>query len=145
MGLTDQVEQRVLFTNCDRLAAWSSNAAVSMHHWERSRKTDRKTWPPFARGSKGRHCHATKESSSPSDGSARQPSIRLTITNRVTALMACGTGKTLVALWVAERRSAQSILVLVPSLALFRQTLHEWARETSGQPFSHPAYAPIQP
>src|SRR5206468_8776515 len=28
-------------------------------------------------------------------------------------------------------------LVLVPSLALLRQTLHEWARETSWQSFAH--------
>lgn len=51
--------------------------------------------------------------------------------NRVSAIMACGTGKTLIALWVAERRQASRILVLVPSLALLRQTLHEWLRETS--------------
>ena len=57
--------------------------------------------------------------------------------DRATALMACGTGKTLVALWVAERMGVQNILVLVPSLALFRQTLHEWARETSWPSFAH--------
>jgi superfamily II DNA or RNA helicase len=44
--------------------------------------------------------------------------------------MACGTGKTLVSLWLAERRDAKRILVLVPSLALVRQTLHEWLKET---------------
>lgn len=51
--------------------------------------------------------------------------------DRVSAIMACGTGKTLVALWVAERMQASRILVLVPSLALLRQILHEWLRETS--------------
>jgi predicted helicase len=80
----------------------------------------------------------------------------------VSAIMACGTGKTLVALWIAEHvaqafqlagsgdfpvaspntglespvnpqtgMSAPRILVLLPSLALLRQTLHEWLRETS--------------
>lgn len=49
---------------------------------------------------------------------------------RATAVMACGTGKTLVALWVAERSQATTILVLLPSLALVRQTLHEWLHET---------------
>jgi predicted helicase len=78
--------------------------------------------------------------------------------------MACGTGKTLVALWVAEQvaqelvgraipcppppanedvlvhpggahgvtrpTAAARILILLPSLALLRQTLHEWLRET---------------
>jgi predicted helicase len=93
--------------------------------------------------------------------------------DRVSAIMACGTGKTLIALWVAEniafsrsadcpqsaargqtealdnfhavgdgevlrvgttRAPAESpaakILILLPSLALLRQTLHEWLRET---------------
>jgi hypothetical protein len=51
--------------------------------------------------------------------------------DRVSAIMACGTGKTLVALWVAERRQASTMLVLLPSLALLRQVLHEWLRETN--------------
>jgi predicted helicase len=50
--------------------------------------------------------------------------------DRVTAVMACATGKTLVALWLAERKNAERILVLVPSLMLVRQTLHEWLKET---------------
>jgi superfamily II DNA or RNA helicase len=49
---------------------------------------------------------------------------------RATAVMACGTGKTLVALWVAERLERRTILVLVPSLALLSQTLPEWCRES---------------
>ena len=51
--------------------------------------------------------------------------------DRVSAIMACGTGKTLLALWVAEKMQASRILVLVPSLALLRQILHEWLRETN--------------
>jgi len=51
--------------------------------------------------------------------------------NRVSAIMACGTGKTLVALWMVEQMKADRVLVLVPSLALLRQLLHEWLRETN--------------
>jgi superfamily II DNA or RNA helicase len=51
--------------------------------------------------------------------------------DRVSAIMACGTGKTLVALWTAERLKCSTVLVLVPSLALLRQTVHEWLHETS--------------
>lgn len=54
----------------------------------------------------------------------------LQIHDRVSAIMACGTGKTLVALWTVERMQATRALVLVPSLALLRQVLHEWLRET---------------
>lgn len=56
---------------------------------------------------------------------------------RATALMACGTGKTLAALWACEAMGVRNILVLVPSLALLRQTLHEWMRQTSWSSFAH--------
>src|SRR6266481_1944674 len=51
--------------------------------------------------------------------------------DRVSAIMACGTGKTLVALWTAESLKCSTMLVLVPSLALLRQTVHQWLHETS--------------
>jgi predicted helicase len=51
--------------------------------------------------------------------------------SRATAIMACGTGKTLVTLWTMEQLGARRVLVLLPSLALLRQTLHEWLKETS--------------
>jgi superfamily II DNA or RNA helicase len=44
--------------------------------------------------------------------------------------MACGTGKTLTALWITERLDANTTLVLVPSLNLLSQTLTEWAHNT---------------
>ena len=41
-------------------------------------------------------------------------------------IMACGTGKTYVTLWIKERLDAQRTLVLVPSLGLLSQLLREW-------------------
>ena len=41
-------------------------------------------------------------------------------------IMACGTGKTLTALFIKEKLAAQRTLVLVPSLSLLAQTLCEW-------------------
>lgn len=41
-------------------------------------------------------------------------------------IMACGTGKTFVCLWVKERLKAKRTLVLVPSLNLLSQTLNDW-------------------
>lgn len=49
--------------------------------------------------------------------------------------MACGSGKTLVGLWTAERLEAQSTLVLLPSLSLLGQTLREWTLN-SARPLS---------
>jgi predicted helicase len=43
--------------------------------------------------------------------------------------MACGTGKTLVPLWVKERLDANRTLVLVPSLNLLSQILNDWTAQ----------------
>ena len=56
--------------------------------------------------------------------------------DRAQAIMACGSGKTLMGLWVAEQRQASRVLVLVPSLALVRQLLEEW-RANARTPFRH--------
>ena len=40
--------------------------------------------------------------------------------------MACGTGKTLVGLWIAEALKSQNTLVLVPSISLVSQLYQEW-------------------
>jgi predicted helicase len=52
---------------------------------------------------------------------------------RAQAIAACGTGKTLVAFWVAESRAPKTTLVLVPSLALLGQIRAVWfeQRKTS--------------
>ena len=45
--------------------------------------------------------------------------------------MACGTGKTLAALFIDEKLAAERTLVLVPSLSLLAQTLREWTANTT--------------
>ena len=46
--------------------------------------------------------------------------------SRLQAIMACGTGKTLVALWVKEALKYDQVLVLIPSLNLAAQIIKEW-------------------
>lgn len=41
--------------------------------------------------------------------------------------MACGTGKTLVGLWLSQQMKCQNTLVLVPSISLVSQLYQEWA------------------
>ena len=65
----------------------------------------------------------------------------LEVSPRATALMACGSGKTLVGLWVAEQilsgRKDARVVVLLPSLALVAQTLKEWgAAHSWGKKFT---------
>ena len=52
-------------------------------------------------------------------------------------ILPCGTGKTLAAMWIAEKLGGPRILVMVPSLSLMSQTLREWAANTSIRPFKH--------
>jgi superfamily II DNA or RNA helicase len=46
--------------------------------------------------------------------------------DRGQVIMACGTGKTLVSIWAADRLQADRVLVLVPTLPLLRQTATRW-------------------
>ena len=48
-------------------------------------------------------------------------------------IMACGTGKTLTALWITERVKSRRTLVLVPSLQLISQTLKKWSANAKEQ------------
>jgi superfamily II DNA or RNA helicase len=53
---------------------------------------------------------------------------------RTQLVMACGSGKTLVTLWIAEARADERVLVLVPTLLLLKQFRREW-REAAKLPF----------
>ena len=55
-------------------------------------------------------------------------------TDRGQMIMACGTGKTFTTLWVKEKLGVDSTLVLLPSLGLLSQTLHEWTM-AANEPF----------
>lgn len=46
--------------------------------------------------------------------------------DRITVVMACGSGKTMVGFWAAKKLSSRNTLIFVPSLALMHQTLQEW-------------------
>ncbi len=50
-------------------------------------------------------------------------------------IAACGIGKTLIAMWVHETMKANTVLFVVPSLALIKQTLDSWVRNCN-IPFS---------
>lgn len=51
-------------------------------------------------------------------------------------IAACGTGKTLTALWITEEMDNDTVLFLAPSLALIKQTLESWADQAKF-PFSY--------
>ena len=41
-------------------------------------------------------------------------------------IMACGSGKTLTALWIKEKMKSGRVLLVAPSISLISQTLDEW-------------------
>ncbi len=177
IGLADSphIHSRVLLTNCDELPAVLNDRqgffcirGADLDRLEAGDFRAMEAWLADAA------FIAPKKSPQPHQTEALDALLpALQTHDRVSAIMACGTGKTLVALWVAEsvaqasppaggadpaavadhlhraghdlecagcdgrrhavRRATQSaakILILLPSLALLRQTLHEWLRET---------------
>ncbi len=77
-----------------------------------------------------------------------KPHQRIAIDNVVAGLkehdrgqliMACGTGKTLAGLWIAEELNSETTLVLFPSLLLLSKTLAEWLRHSK----NHFSYLPV--
>jgi predicted helicase len=135
MGLADsqQIRSRVLITNCDDLPSILNERqgffCIRGSDLDRLEAQDFRAieaWladTEFVAAKKQPRPHQSRALDSLIPAFEKQ--------DRVTAIMACGTGKTLVALWVAEKLQARQILVLLPSLALLRQVLHEWLRESS--------------
>lgn len=50
--------------------------------------------------------------------------------DRATVVMPCGSGKTLVALWIVERMGAKTVAVFAPTLGLLAQTAREFLANT---------------
>ncbi len=141
IGLADSphIHSRVLLTNCDELPAVLNDRqgffcirGADLDRLEAGDFRAMEAWladAAFIAPKKSPQPHQTEALA------ALLPALQTQ--DRVSAIMACGTGKTLVALGAgcAERTCGCScittwILVLLPSLALLRQTLHEWLRET---------------
>ncbi len=137
-GQTDRVSERVLFTNSIDLSHVVKNRVdfysikgteldkldqsdfKTIEHWLESGSIIRKNKSPY-----------------PYQIQAISDLIQeFNINDRATAIMACGTGKTFVALWVAEKMEAQTILVLLPSLALVRQVLDDWSKANNWEAFN---------
>ena len=70
-------------------------------------------------------------STSSSDSAVLDACTKFSGHDRGQLIMACGTGKTFVALWIAERLKSQRTLVIVPSLLLLAKTLRDWTTHAS--------------
>jgi superfamily II DNA or RNA helicase len=132
-GLTDCCDDRLLFTNAEDI----SDIAGERSDFGSIRGTDLDKLTPsdfvqILNWLKNKRVSFKKKNPRPHQKQALKAIIPAFKANdRVTAVMACGTGKTFVSLWVAESVASKTVLVLVPSLALLRQTLKEWVQNTS--------------
>jgi superfamily II DNA or RNA helicase len=134
IGLADSphIHSRVLLTNCDELPAVINDRqgffCIRGSDLDRLEAGDFRAMEAWLADAA---FIAPKKSPLPHQTEALNALLpALQTHDRVSAIMACGTGKTLVALWVTEQLEANRVLILLPSLALLRQTLHEWLRET---------------
>jgi len=139
IGIADRADARVLITNCDTFAGVVGERtafyAITGNDLDKLEPQDFAAIHTWLTGKKIR---PQRKTPLPHQAEALTDILAaLREQDRAIALMACGTGKTLVALWTAERMDVRSVLVLVPSLALLGQTLHEWARETSWPALAH--------
>jgi len=133
LGLTERATDRIVFTNSNELAndvknrdamrtlrgidfdELTANDFDAISHWLKDQPF---TIPKFAR-----HPYQIKALSDIGETLAQH--------DRAHVVMACGTGKTLIALWSVEQLKPRTVLVLLPSLTLLQQTLDEWSRHNS--------------
>ena len=140
MGLSDSpnIKHRVLITNCDDFPdLLNQRGNFFCIRGADLDRLDKDAFQEIAEWLKGAVFQKTKKTPKPHQQEAIEKILaEFSIADRATAVMACGTGKTLVGLWVMEALKPAKAIILMPSLALIRQTLHEWLRETSIEQFS---------
>ncbi|MEI0493884.1 type ISP restriction/modification enzyme [Brachyspira intermedia] len=116
---------------------WNSKAQESIKNQvppvSRITKTDLENsgidWEKIFKGIYGQKALKTKKSLFPHQNEALENAHKYFKTkDRGKLIMACGTGKTLTALKIAEKETNNNglVLFLVPSIALLGQTLNEW-------------------
>ena len=140
LGLTERAKDRMLISNSDRYAGDIENRdhlrILTGTYFD---SLTRDELAAIAEWLKGRPTRPTPATPRPHQQTAiNDITEALAAEDRATAVMACGTGKTLVGLRVAEAMEAQTVLVLVPSLALLSQALADWSRDTTwGERFEY--------
>jgi predicted helicase len=140
LGLTERATDRIVFTNSNELAEDVKNReamrTVRGIDFDDLAENDLRAICDWLRE---RPVAVPKLTPSPHQKIAlQQITEKFANCNRAHVVMACGTGKTLVALWAVEQLKPKTVLVLVPSLTLLQQTLDEWSRHNNwGSAFSY--------
>jgi len=139
LGLTERAKDRVLITNCDEIARDVKNRdylrSIRGQDFDLLEEADFELIEAWL---KEKPVKRELPKPKPYQLIALEDIKKALGTHdRATAVMACGTGKTLIALWAAEQAQVNTVLVLLPSLTLMQQTLLEWSKNNSwGNRFS---------
>jgi superfamily II DNA or RNA helicase len=133
LGLTERAKDRLLISNSDRYAGdIESRDRLRILNGTYFDSLTGDELNAIAAWLKGRPARPALATPRPHQRKAIADLVTALATeDRATAVMACGTGKTLVGLRVAEAMKPKTVLVLVPSLALLSQALADWCRDTN--------------
>jgi superfamily II DNA or RNA helicase len=140
LGLTERAKDRIVFTNSNELAddvkKRDAMRTVRGIDFDDLTKED---FDAIASWLRSQPVTITKLDPHPYQLEAlQQISNTLETHDRAHIVMACGTGKTLIALWAVEALKPKTVLVLLPSLTLLQQTLGEWSKNNSwGERFAY--------
>ena len=125
VGLAEKTDKKLIFTNCNKtppiLEERDDVFFVRGYDLDRLDAEDLESIQKWLKKTKKRP--APKKPRPYQQEALEAVSEGLKNNRRATAVMACGTGKTLIALWAAERLGYKKILVLLPSLALVSQKI----------------------
>jgi superfamily II DNA or RNA helicase len=132
LGITEKFEERVIFTNATRL----SHKAVARTRWvggDVFHELTETALHAIEAWINAKRVRVERRTPDPRYQVQALADIKAAFkkNDRATVVMACGTGKTLVALWAVEEQKPKTVLVLLPSLTLLQQTLREWSEQTS--------------
>ena len=133
LGITERFTERVIFTNASELAEDALNrGGMRLVRGEDFRTLEPDDLARIEAWLKEKPIPWTHFTPKPYQIAALTD-IRtaLKTEDRATVVMACGSGKTLVALWAAQDAQPKTVLVLVPSLTLLQQTLGEWSKHNT--------------
>jgi superfamily II DNA or RNA helicase len=135
-GVTNPDRDHVLFTNASRLSGRvPKRNGVRFHLADKFRSLGKDQLLEMEAWLKRRPVRHHRASPDPAFQTQALADIKTTLKShdRATVVMACGTGKTLVSLWAVEQAKAKTVLVVVPTLLLLKQTLEEWSKHTNLQ------------
>lgn len=138
-GVTDRCDDRLLITNSTNVAEIAEQRSdfisVRGNDLDQLEAADFRAMLEWMRGAAPHRKKATPRPHQREALAAIRKAFKKE--DRGTVVSACGTGKTFTALWAAEEIARRSVIVLVPSLALIRQTLRDWSKNTNWKSFDY--------